>query len=90
MVELLPLLRENRFALDLELLVAAHSRGYTQIVEAPIRIEERGASTVSVEAVKRLLIDTMTVFWRSSVRHEYGRTSTAGARVQSASHGGTR
>ena len=39
--DVLPLLRESRFALDLELLVLARRLGYTRIVEAPVRI--RGA-----------------------------------------------
>ena len=39
--DVLPLLRESRFALDLELLVLARRLGYTQIVEAPVR--DRGA-----------------------------------------------
>ena len=36
--DVLPLLRESRFALDLELLVLARRLGYTRIVEAPVRI----------------------------------------------------
>ena len=36
--DVLPLLRESRFALDLELLVLARRLGYTKIVEAPVRI----------------------------------------------------
>jgi glycosyltransferase involved in cell wall biosynthesis len=82
LAELLPLLCQSRFALDLELLVAAQSRGFTKIVEAPVRIEERGTSTISIMTVKRLLADTVAIFWRSSVRHEYGRPVTAGSRVQ--------
>ena len=34
--DVLPLLRESRFALDLELLVLARRLGYTRIVEAPV------------------------------------------------------
>ena len=45
--DVLPLLRESRFALDLELLVLARRLGYTRIVEAPVRIEERFGSTIS-------------------------------------------
>jgi glycosyltransferase involved in cell wall biosynthesis len=69
--DVLPLLRESRFAVDLELLVLAHRLGYTKIVEAPVRIEERFASTISVKAVWRLLIDTLGLFVRYSVRREY-------------------
>jgi glycosyltransferase involved in cell wall biosynthesis len=69
--DVLPLLRESRFALDLELLVLARALGYTRIVEAPVRIDERFASTISVRAVWSLLLDTLALFWRFSVRHSY-------------------
>lgn len=69
--DVLPLLRESRFALDLELLVLAHRLGYTKIVEAPVRIEERFGSTISLTAVWRLLVDTLRLFVRYSIRHEY-------------------
>jgi glycosyltransferase involved in cell wall biosynthesis len=69
--DVLPLLRESRFALDLELLVVARRLGYSKIVEAPVRIEERFTSTISVRAVWSLLIDTLAVFWRLSVVRAY-------------------
>ncbi len=67
----LPMLRESRFALDLELLVLARSLGYSQIVEAPVAIEERFGSTISLKAVWLLLIDTLGLFVRFSIRHDY-------------------
>ena len=69
--DVLPLLRESRFALDLELLVLARRLGYTRLVEAPIRIEERFGSTISVKAVWLLLLDTLGLFVRASVCHQY-------------------
>ena len=69
--DVLPLLRESRFALDLELLVLARRLGYTRIVEAPVRIRERFGSTISPKAVWLLLIDTLALFIRYSIRHEY-------------------
>jgi glycosyltransferase involved in cell wall biosynthesis len=69
--DVLPLLRESRFALDLELLVLARRLGYTRIVEAPVRIEERFGSTISLKAVWLLLVDTVALFIRYSIRHEY-------------------
>ena len=69
--DVLPLLRESRFALDLELLVLARRLGYTRIVEAPVRIRERFGSTISLKAVWLLLVDTLALFIRYSVRHEY-------------------
>jgi glycosyltransferase involved in cell wall biosynthesis len=69
--DVLPLLRESRFALDLELLVLAHRLGYTKIVEAPVRIEERFGSTISLKAVWLLLVDTLALFVRYSIRRQY-------------------
>ncbi len=69
--DVLPMLRESRFALDLELLVLARRLGYTAIVEAPVRIEERFGSTISPAAVWGLLADTLRFFVRFSVSHRY-------------------
>jgi glycosyltransferase involved in cell wall biosynthesis len=69
--DVLPLLRETRFALDLELLVLARRLGYDRIVEAPVRIDERFGSTISPKAVWLLLVDTLGLFIRFSVRREY-------------------
>ena len=77
MADVLPLLRESRFALDLELLVVARMLGYTRIVEAPVRIEERFGSTISIKAVWSLLIDTLALFWRFRVRHAYAAAVAA-------------
>jgi hypothetical protein len=67
----LPLLRESRFALDLELLVLANKLGYSKIVEAPVRIEERFTSTISLKAVWLLLVDTLGLFVRFSILRQY-------------------
>src|SRR5580700_7699513 len=77
--DVLPLLRESRFALDLELVVLARRLGYTRIVEAPVRIEERFGSTISLKAVWLLLLDTLGLFLRFSVRHEYDAALASGA-----------
>ncbi|MGO8861210.1 MAG: glycosyltransferase [Acidimicrobiales bacterium] len=69
--DVLPLLRESRFAFDLEFLVLARRLGYTRLVEAPVRIEERSGSTISLKRAWRLLADTLGLFVRLSVRHEY-------------------
>jgi glycosyltransferase involved in cell wall biosynthesis len=69
--DVLPLLQESRFALDLELLVLARRLGYTRVVEAPVDIEERAGSTISPKRAWRLLADTFGIFVRLSVRHEY-------------------
>jgi hypothetical protein len=69
--DVVPLLRESRFALDLELLVVAQRLGYTRVREAPVEIEERAGSTISVKRAWRLLADTVGIFYRLSVRHHY-------------------
>ncbi len=69
--DVLPLLRESRFALDLELLVLARRLGYTRIVEAPVRIDERFGSTISLKAVWLLLVDTLALFLRYAIRRDY-------------------
>jgi glycosyltransferase involved in cell wall biosynthesis len=69
--DVLPMLRESRFALDLELLVLARHLGYTRLVEAPVRIEERFGSTISLRAVWLLLIDTLGLFVRFEVLRQY-------------------
>jgi glycosyltransferase involved in cell wall biosynthesis len=85
--DVLPLLRESRFALDLELLVLARRLGYTRIVEAPVRIRERFGSTISLKAVWLLLIDTLALFIRYSIRHEYD--AQLAARAGGGATGGT-
>jgi glycosyltransferase involved in cell wall biosynthesis len=80
--DVLPLLRESRFALDLELIVLARRLGYTRIVEAPVRIEERFGSTISLKAVWLLLVDTLGLFVRFDILHQYDvalRARSAGA-----------
>jgi glycosyltransferase involved in cell wall biosynthesis len=82
--DVLPMLRESRFALDLELLVLAHRLGYTRIVEAPVRIDERFGSTISLKAVWLLLVDTLGLFVRFDVLHQYDvalRARSEGAAV---------
>ena len=69
--DILPLLRENRFAFDIELLVLARRLGYTQIVEAPVHIQERLGSTISLKSAWRLLADTFGISVRLSILHDY-------------------
>lgn len=80
--DVLPLLREKRFALDLEFLVLAQRLGYDHVVEAPVSIAERSDSTVSMKSAWGLLKDTLGIYVRLFVRREYdsgisSRTGTA-------------
>jgi glycosyltransferase involved in cell wall biosynthesis len=72
LVDVLPSMREQGFAFDLELLVVARLFGHRHLVEAPIRIGRRFTSTVSPKAVIEMLGDTLAIWWRLRVRHAYG------------------
>lgn len=69
----LPLLVERRFAFDLELIVVAHHLGYDKLFEAPVRIEERFSSTISVRAVLGMLTDTISIFVRLRMLRFYDK-----------------
>ena len=60
----LPKMVEKRFAFDLELLVVARRMGYRNFVELPVWITERFTSTISLKAVRGMLIDTLAIFYR--------------------------
>jgi len=59
----LPLMVEDGYAFDLEMLVIAHRLGYHDFVEAPVRIGRRFTSTVSRRVVVEMLRDTFAI-WR--------------------------
>jgi len=69
----LPLLVERRFAFDLELIVVAHHLGYDKLFEAPVRIEERFSSTISLRAVLGMLTDTISIFVRLRMLRFYDK-----------------
>ena len=58
-------------------MLAHHGLGYTRIVEAPVRIRERFGSTISLKAVWLLMVDTIALFIRYSIRHDYDATLAA-------------
>jgi hypothetical protein len=63
--DVLPLLREQRFALDLELFVVARRRGHLDLRPAAVHLGERLAgSTVTSKAIARTLRDVMTIWSR--------------------------
>lgn len=69
----LPRMLEKRFAFDLELLVVAQRLGYTKFFEAPVVIQERLSTTVSAQAVRSMLTDTLAIFYRLRIRHWYDK-----------------
>jgi glycosyltransferase involved in cell wall biosynthesis len=71
--ELLPVLEEDGFIFDLELLAVARRRGYTNVVELPVEIRERFSSTISPRAVLGMLVHVMRLTWRLRVSRRYDR-----------------
>ena len=65
LAQVLPQLREQRFAFDLEFFVAARAAGIRRMAAAPVEIEARMAgSTVGRAAITRTLSDALTVLGR--------------------------
>jgi glycosyltransferase involved in cell wall biosynthesis len=75
--ELLPILEEDGFTFDLELLAVARRLGYTRVVELPVEIRERFSSTVSPRAAVGMLIHALRLTWRLRVAHHYERALRA-------------
>jgi O-antigen/teichoic acid export membrane protein len=67
----LPRMLEKRFAFDLEFLVVARRLGYSRVFEAPVRIDYRFSSTVSPQALVRILLDTAAIFYRRYILRFY-------------------
>jgi hypothetical protein len=70
--QVLPRLREERFAFDLEFFVAAKAAGIRRLVAAPVHLSERLAgSSVTATTILRTLVDALTVFGRLHLRATY-------------------
>lgn len=77
MATVLPRLREERFAFDLEFFVAAKAAGVSSLHAAPVHLSERLAgSTVTSSTILRTLGDALTVLGRLHLTPTY-RTATA-------------
>ena len=77
LADVLPRLREQRFAFDLEFFVAARAAGIHRMAAAPVAIEARMAgSTVGRAAITRTLSDALTVLARPHFSPPY-RTPAA-------------
>jgi len=82
LADVLPRLRETRFAFDLELFVAASTAGYTTAVAAPVELKERMAgSTVSSSTITRTLKDALVVLARRRGTSTYRESSRPQAQV---------
>ncbi len=72
LADVLPRLRETRFAFDLEIFVAASTAGYSSAVAAPVELKERMAgSSVSKSTIVRTLQDALVVLARRNSTQTY-------------------
>jgi glycosyltransferase involved in cell wall biosynthesis len=71
LADVLPRMFEKRYAFDLELLVVARLLGYTNVFEAPVKIDFRFSSNVNPNAVFRILLDTAAIFYRRYILDTY-------------------
>ncbi len=71
--DVLPRTTLRGFAFDLEFLVVAHDLGYHRMVEAPVTLAGRQATTVSIGSALRMLSDVGAIFWRLRVRRRLRR-----------------
>jgi len=77
LAEVLPLMVEEGYAFDLEMLVIARRLGHRDLVEAPVRIGIRFSSTVSRRVVFDMLRDTFAIWRRLRSGNAYGAKRSA-------------
>ncbi len=67
----------KRFAFDIEVLAVAYKLGYTKIYESPIKLNFRGASSITSSSfwsvIFWMLLDTAAVFYRLKILHYYDK-----------------
>lgn len=65
------------FAFDIEVLAVAYELGYTKIFEAPVKINFRGASSITSKSFWNIILlmlwDTAAVFYRLKILHYYDK-----------------
>jgi|SRR5579884_1154205 len=72
--DILPRMCEGKFAFDIELLAIAHRRGF-RIFDAPVTLDFRRAiGRLKGSVVWRMLLDTLTIFYRLRISKYYDRT----------------
>jgi glycosyltransferase involved in cell wall biosynthesis len=72
--KVLPRLLVKTHAFDVEILSVARRLGFKRIYEAPIEIDPKKftfSSTISLEVVKNMLLDTLAVFYRLRILRYY-------------------
>ncbi len=71
LIDVLPLLVEDGFVFDVELLVIAHRRRWRRVIEAPVRVEHQVQSTVSLRTALSMLGQTLLLAARVHVTRTY-------------------
>ncbi len=70
----------KKFAFDIEVLAVAYKLGYTKIVEAPIKLNFNGVSSITSSSfwnvIFWMLWDTAAVFYRLKVLKYYDKSNT--------------
>jgi hypothetical protein len=69
--EVLPVVQENGFSIDLELFIAFSSYGHKKFIEMPVEIVRMGSSTISAREVVRVFADMLRIFWRARISLNY-------------------
>ena len=69
--EVLPVVQENGFSLDLELFIALSAYGHKRFIEMPVEIARTGSSTISAGNIVRTLVDMLRIFWRARISLNY-------------------
>lgn len=79
-LDVLPRVLVKQYAFDLEMLVVAHQLGYTRIFEAPVDLDfaTEGPSAASWKAIKKMIIDTLAVFYRARILDYYRKQKRTG------------
>lgn len=62
----------KQYAFDLEMLVIAHQLGYNRIFEAPVELDFNSvASGINTRTIKKMITDTLAVFYRARILNYY-------------------
>jgi glycosyltransferase involved in cell wall biosynthesis len=75
--DVFPKIIVKKFAFDVEVLAVAQKLGYTKIYEAPIKLNFRGASSITSTSFWKVILwmlwDTAAVFYRLKILRYYDR-----------------